>query len=284
MSTLYIIGNGFDLHHKLHTTIDDFKYHLKNESVYNEPISAFDVFDSYAVDWSEYEQSLSNIDLMEIEGQNLQFPNYLSDHEYDRDGGILNMEMYCDSLSIAVKSALTKMVEVAEMEIQKERKNPKFDMFEAGDAILSFNYTSTVENLYNLNDIKIYHIHGYYLNDEDLIFGYANPNTTYENRLNRENEDYYINEQRRTIAGFYAEWQKCLRIDELKTFLLQVGEIDTVKVYGHSMGMVDANYIEIIEQMCCPTVWEVSYYKDKATMEKRVESYSFAKKVKLFEW
>ena len=218
MATLYIIGNGFDLHHKLRTTTGDFKEHLKKETVYNEGISAFDVFNSYAVDWNEYEQSLSEIDLEEIKEQNAQAPDYLSDHEYDRDGGILNMQMYCDSLSDAVRSALANMVRAAEIEIEKKSHNPRLYMFDEGDAILSFNYTSTVESLYNLRTNPIFHIHGYYPNNEELVFGYADPDRTYENRLDREDEDYYINEQRRTVAGFYEYWQKHLRLDELKDF------------------------------------------------------------------
>lgn len=121
-------------------------------------------------------------------------------------------------------------------------------------------------------------------NNEELVFGYADPDTSYENHLDREDEDYYINEQRRTVAGFYEDWHKHLRIDELKDFLLKVGKIDTVKVYGHSMAAVDADYMETIEQMINPAVWEVSFYKDKAAMEETVKTYSFAKKVKLFEW
>lgn len=286
VATLYIIGNGFDLHHKLHTTTVDFKEYLKKESVYNEVMNAFDVFSSYAVDWNEYEQSLSEIDLEEIEEQNAQAPDYLSDHEYDRDGGILNMQMYCDSLSYAVRSALANMVRAAEIEIEKKSHNPKLDMFDEGDTILSFNYTSTVESLYNLRTNPIFHIHGYYPNNEELIFGYADPETTYEKRLDREDEDYYINEQRRTIVGFYEDWQKHLRLDALKDFLQKAGKIDAVKVYGHSMAAVDAEYMEVIEQMVNPAIWEVSYYSDEDRNEKieTVKSCSFAKKVRLFEW
>lgn len=50
------------------------------------------------------------------------------------------------------------------------------------------------------------------------------------------------------------------------------------------MAAVDADYMEVIEQIVNPSVWEVSYYKDKSGMEEAVKSYSFSKKVKLFEW
>lgn len=284
MVTLYIIGNGFDLHHGLKTKPEHFIEQLKKESVYNEVVNAFEVFSSLAVDWSEYEQALSDIDLDEIEDQNIQAPDYLSDHEYDRDGGILNMQMYCESLSDAVRSALANMVQDAEVEIEKKSYDSKFELFGVGDAILSFNYTSTVENLYKLDSNPILHIHGYFPNNDELIFGYADPDTTYKNRLDREDEDYYINEQRRTVADFYEDWQKHLRLVELKEFLSKVGRIDTVKVYGHSMAAVDADYMEIIDRIANPITWLVSYYDDKAAMEGTIETYTFAKKVQLFKW
>lgn len=286
MFTLYIFGNGFDLHYGLKTKPIHFIEYLNKEFVYDEMANAYEVFSDYAVDWSEYEQSLSEIDLEEIECRNIQAPDYLSDNEYDRDGGILNMKMYCESLSSAVRSALVNMVQAAEIEIEEKSHNPKIDLFDDGDAILSFNYTSTVESLYNLHSIKVFHIHGYYLNDEELIFGYANPNTTYENKLDWEDEDYYINEQRRTLVGFYECWQKHLRIEELKRFLQEVGTIDTVKVCGHSMEAVDSEYMEIIEEIANPAKWEVSYYSetDKRKKEKIMEGYSFSKKVELFNW
>ena len=86
MKTLYIIGNGFDLHFGLKTKTDHFIEYLKNQPVYNETDNAFNVFNSYGVNWYEYEQSLNNIDLDEIEFQNEIQPDYLSDRVSDRDG------------------------------------------------------------------------------------------------------------------------------------------------------------------------------------------------------
>ena len=110
MRTLYIIGNGFDLHFKLKTKTNHFVEHLKTQPVYNEVGNAFEVLNCYGVDWYEYEQSLNDIDLDDIEFQNEIQPDYLSDRESDRDGGILNMQMYVDSLSEAIRSALEQMV------------------------------------------------------------------------------------------------------------------------------------------------------------------------------
>ena len=86
MSRLYIIGNGFDLLHKLPTKFDpDFK----NIAEKNEVISQFwSLYSSYGDEiWSDFENILGKPDfnsLEEIFGN--YYPNYMSDYESDRDG------------------------------------------------------------------------------------------------------------------------------------------------------------------------------------------------------
>lgn len=149
MGTLYIIGNGVDLHFKLKTRTNHFVEYLKTQPVYNEVGNAFEVLGCYGVDWYEYEQSLNDIDLDEIQFQNEIQPDYLSDRESDRDDGILNMQMYVDSLREAIESALIQMVIAANNDIfALSRYYQPPQLFKAEDAILTFNYTSTIELLF----------------------------------------------------------------------------------------------------------------------------------------
>ena len=73
MSRLFVIGNGFDLHFSLCTSVDDFKSILKMKKTYDSQC-ALDVFEGYGVDWSQYEDSLSNLDIDEIACDNLIAP------------------------------------------------------------------------------------------------------------------------------------------------------------------------------------------------------------------
>lgn len=113
-----MIGNGFDLHFGLNTNPKDFEKYLKTKSIYNEPDNALDFFRCYGVDWSEYEQSMANIEFVELEEEHEQAPDYMSDHEGDRDGVIWDMEMLVDSLSGAINDALTDMVDDANAQIE----------------------------------------------------------------------------------------------------------------------------------------------------------------------
>lgn len=286
MGNLYIVGNGLDLYFKLKTKTEHFIEHLKRQSIYNEVGNAFDILkECYGIDWCDYEQSLSDIDLDEIEFQNEMQPDYFSDHELDRDGGILNMQMYVDSISDAINSALEQMVNVANDDVRELSLYyaPK-ELFKRGDAILSFNYTSTIEYLFYIPDnVPIFHIHGYYEQGNPLIFGYRSNENSYNDAwasLDEENWDYYIAQQREVVYTFYENWRKKLQVDNLKAFLSRCYGIDRIVVLGHSMSVVDYEYMELIEKYFSPIIWEISYYNKGDVERVQSQGYSFQNRIR----
>lgn len=285
MGKLYIIGNGFDLHFKLKTRPNHFVEYLKAQSIYNEVDSAFEVFNCYGVNWYEYEQSLNDIDLNKIEFQNEIQPDYLSDRESDRDGGILNMQMYVDSLSEAIKSALGQMVIAANNDVLTlSRSHQPKRLFKAGDAILTFNYTSTIELLFEVPDaVPICHIHGCYDQGSPLVFGYRNNKNSYAGTwadIDEDHWDFYVAQQREAVYGFYKSWEKKLEIGNLMSFLSCCRGIDSVVVLGHSMSAVDAEYMEHVETYLNPRIWEVSYYSPDDITRVQSQGYSFQRKIR----
>ena len=103
MNTLFIIGNGFDRYHDLPTSTCDFCNILSSKNVDGDVENALEIFVNYGVDWGEYENSLSMLDLDEIEKQHLTMPDYMSDHEGDRDGTIFYMESYLSDLNSVIE-------------------------------------------------------------------------------------------------------------------------------------------------------------------------------------
>ncbi len=170
--TIYILGNGFDRTHGLNTKPEDFLEILKTQSIYNELDTAKQVFENYSVFWGNYEECLAEIDLESIKENQLIFPDYLSDHEYDRDAGIFNMEVYTDSLRRAVHNSLKIMVDNANDSLSQTKPVLR-NFLKSKDVVLSFNYTSTLEQLYDIpDDVTICHIHGYRAANESLLFGF----------------------------------------------------------------------------------------------------------------
>lgn len=278
---LYIIGNGFDLHFHLPTTVKDFKHLLSTKRTYDGN-NAAEVFEGYGVDWGVYEDSLSELSVDGIAIENIIFPDYMSDHESDRDGGIVNMEYYLEELDSAVKKSLKEMVLCANEAIscaplsQSDR-----NLLEPNSPIINFNYTSTIERLYGVN---CFHIHGYYEHGDKLVFGYYEERDSITAReLKSENEDdhdFYVDSQKELILKFYKSWKKQLKSQELSIFLHDSGLIDTIVVMGHSMSDVDAPYFELIEKQLHPNKWVV-YWHDKVP---EYNKYSFASKVKPRRW
>lgn len=82
MNRLYIIGNGFDMHHGLRTSYYDFKKYLYTNK--NELHNTLEKFVSYPTSdedlWAKFEQNLANLDIDEILSDNSDFlPNISSD-------------------------------------------------------------------------------------------------------------------------------------------------------------------------------------------------------------
>lgn len=286
MGKLYIFGNGFDRHYGLKTSPSDFVEYLRNESIYNETGNAAEIFEDYNVFWSDFEQGIANIDLNQIEENQVEYPDYMSDHEYDRDGVIVNVEEYVDSLSRAIDNALMNMIRVAEEEISNLPADNQW-IFDKDDIIISFNYTSTIESISStVNSVPILHIHGFYNTGDRLILGYDEPldKYNYEKSSNPEDIDPYVDKELRLIYSFYLSLQKPMQFDRLKLFLQHADSIDEVIVYGHSFGKIDAPYMEMIDRILNPIRWKVSCYQNNSDLLNNVNQVSFRDKIEIFSW
>ncbi|WP_024416928.1 AbiH family protein [Streptococcus suis] len=306
----FIIGNGFDLHFQLPTKVSDFVELLEKQRVsaglYG---SAKDIFYQYGVEWSEFEDSLAQLDIESLYEDTYQVPDYLSDYESDRDGGIIQMEELIGQLFRARNNALEEMIRIAESDIDDMVLECDPNIFN-NSAIVSFNYTSVLEKLFNIENSTIYHIHGLFEAGDELIFGYKDTskrmletNYTINERLQNEKKkiksdsklshsekekmieeidlemqniamDYYLDEQRTIVNDFYDMNKKNFQYDELNDYLVRLNNIDEVVVIGHSMTSVDYEYMEQINRILSPQRWVISYYETKSD----ISCYSFCEK------
>ncbi|MBP3807771.1 MAG: bacteriophage abortive infection AbiH family protein [Eubacterium sp.] len=274
---LYIIGNGFDLHYGLETGVNTFKNILSQKYIDTVGINALELFDAYGVDWGEYEMSLSDLDLKSVQDLIMTYPDYLSDHESDREDCIYNTNMHINQLTDAVSDSLHEMIQNANSQLRNLNYNELLPINECSP-IVSFNYTSTLELLYG---IKAYHIHGLYEEGDNLIFGYKDMNS--KNLLSRLEEDYYVDAQIDSINQLYADFKKKIQIYQLEEYLNQIGDVDIVIVYGHSMSIVDYEYFVMINKLLSPSEWNVSYHGESDVVLFNVRQYSFFEKIKMFQ-
>lgn len=301
MKKLYVIGNGFDLNFGLSTKTRDFVTELE-KITFDCFSSARDIYSSYGVDWSSFEEDLANLDLEEIDEEVTEAPDYMADLDSTRDGVVLKVEEYTENLLDAREKALRNMIANAEKQISKIGTISYADYFDSNGVILSFNYTSTVESLFDY-DKEVFHIHGSYNSDDVLVFGFKSDSADFErysrkldsaknarmqqeilelknNQSLSEEEknhsieeleycyeqewnDPFLDKEYEAIANFYQKNKKNFQYDKLDTFLNDVGKIDQVVVLGHGLGDVDREYFELIEKTLSPSYWIVSAYDDE---------------------
>lgn len=285
MSRLYIFGNGLDIHYGLNTRPRDFIKHLKHQSIYGECCNAADVFEGLGVLWSNFEEDIADVDLEQLVEDIVGVPDYYSDHEYDRDGVITNVDEYLSSLKKAIFEALKEMISSAERDIRKLGRDYMWK-FNNDDTIISFNYTSTIEKVANPLHVPILHIHGCFETKDELILGYKEPSTEFNHLRfsNSEDGDFYMEKQLELINDFYVSLKKEIQLKKLASFLDSVSVIDEVVVMGHSLGSVDIPYFEFIERKYHPNVWKVSYSDGNDAVFANMKQLSFKDKIELFQW
>ncbi len=254
---LFIIGNGFDLEHKLPTSFDkDFKKIAES----NECKSNF--WDLYQTEnpniWSDFEYCLRHPDFNSLEEIFVGYaPNYMSDHESDRDAIIMQAD-----ISGNLYKSLNEFAEIAEADICKKYPLKKYiNYFNDKDIFVSFNYTHTLEILYEINYNNVLHIHGE-VGMNNLILGYLKGkyepekygcDSTQKGRVCiyldindyvKQIEDFYIRSAYEALIlkteSFYKEFQK----KSLSSFL-DGKTIDEIIILGHSC-KIDFEYFQYI--------------------------------------
>lgn len=150
------------MHNQLPTSLQHFQKIIAKKDKYGH-------YQNFGVYWTDFEEDLSNLDVDDIASEYIEGPDYVSDRESDRDGVIWQMEEFLSELTQVRKSALEDMVKNAVAVL--ENKDLIVDsIFNNNDIIINFNYTPTVEILY---ECMPFYIHGRY-DSNDLIFGFKN--------------------------------------------------------------------------------------------------------------
>ncbi len=250
--TLYVIGNGFDLHHGMKTSYADFHSYVKNE------YSSWAYFFSYIYPngvgcspWSDLEGALGLFDIIEI------YNNLTEDYEKE-DG---HEGRYFSQMEDTPEILLRPMYEnfrkyyngwVHSIRICGE-KDEQIPYFCQEGLFFTFNYIETLEKLYEIPQENINYIHGRRYTNDELIVGHNKPCINYKNIL-RESDEFYKEEPYRIMAMFFNNLKKDVDgiIRRNESYWKTLGKIDKVVVYGHSLNEIDRPYFEKIKQSIMP--------------------------------
>lgn len=261
MKTLYVIGNGFDRYHNLPT--------------------------SYSCFYQEYSEML--------DGLSDYFPNNNDEdpwHKFEDNLGKYDHEILfseCNHLDIGDEKFKLRMLYGLEDEVSEQTENIVSTLQDAfsewinsieihpeeiverlnitsKSLFLSFNYTTTLEKIYNIPKNSILYIHGCAERYDDLIFGHGldideEPEFDEDGESLRTPFSDAIASSRYPLSALKKPVPEI--INRNITFFSSLSRLEQVLILGHSISNVDHPYfIKIKENVSDNCKWIVSYYSN----------------------
>lgn len=280
---LYVIGNGFDIHHGLKTSYKEFAIFLKNEDIelYSDINKFIDLKNLEDNLWYKFEEDLARLKMDDIF-------DYLKNYLPDSLSPILE-ERDLEEFPNEVKNLLKVISEGIIENFSKFIKNIACDNsgFELAINLkknahfLTFNFTKTLEIYYKISPKDICYIHNSpFWSNEPLILGHGTPpeellpSTIFPpNHLkSKEKEiweyekhaDYLVHGQR-SFLDYYAQTFKHTTeiISKFESFFNSLNSVNQIYVLGHSLSKIDRPYFQkIIESVKNSASWNVTYLDD----------------------
>lgn len=290
MNTLVVIGNGFDLAHNLPTRYSDFEKFLASKDEYGKflkLITEYIPLDGEMGLWSSFEEALGCLDQDQLKEDNSNFlvlygsddwsDSYHHDYQYRIN----------EALSFApdISKYFREWVENIEISCGKIEMLP--ELIDKANLFLSFNYTNTLETVYDVEKSRILYIHGDIGSKEKLIVGHHDESLLKEPKFD-ENDDVRVMEAESIISDYFKHTFKntekiAERNNKFFSSLSSLG-LERVYVLGHSLSDIDGYYFRKIRKLVPDSCeWHISFYKNDSIACQFVEKMKI-KNYKLMEF
>lgn len=261
---LYIIGNGFDIHHSIESKYSDFKKWLINDGN-SRLVGLMDIFFSNEHEfWGDIEKALGEYD----EDNITVFcePENEDDFKYEHPGqwqaGVEDSISYIfEEAMNEFRAAFDKWVRnIAISGLETDLQLPQVAKY------LTFNYTEVLEKAYGIPEQNILHIHGCRLApNNEFIIGHGN---------DRDAKDPYKDDSLllpyqnaySSVIGIMNKWRKDPQsiIASHKDFFTLLNGIKGVCVKGISYSDIDMPYLkEVAVNVAEGCRWVLNYYNDE---------------------
>ena len=276
---MYIVGNGLDIHHRINSRYSDFKEYLlsHDKDLHGYVINYLHTEEN----WSDLEKVLAQLDVDYLigEAQNSLYPYSYEDwsdayhHSYQYE-----LEQVVTALSGDLKARMREWITRLDIPAHENLGRSALDLDKEG-LFLNFNYTPTLEHIYQVPERNILFIHGKCsAEDSEIVLGHRwNPKDIPD--LNdvpdSEEMDPRIMEGNSIINDYFgATFKPTDRIIEMnRQFFDSLRSVSEICTLGHSLSEVDLPYIEqVVSNAGSGSLWKVSYHgkeeleRHKATM------------------
>ncbi|MBA3023184.1 MAG: bacteriophage abortive infection AbiH family protein [Gammaproteobacteria bacterium] len=259
MSELWVIGNGFDLWHQLPTRYSDFYQFAK--STLNEVENYYDHELEHGGPWCDFENSLGNFLWSEF----FDAHNHIdADAEDFRPSFVYGLEdeltEQADQIVEAIKESFREWIQGINISgVVRQLELPDDALF------VSFNYTSTLEEIYGIEVERILHLHGRAAVFDDLIFGHGDT-IEGEPELDENgdsNRTMFTDAENAAKYPFHALKKPVPEVlEKNKKFFDSLEHITEITVVGHSLNRVDLPYFRKLAESAPHAHWRVCCFSE----------------------
>lgn len=279
MNRLFVIGNGFDLHHKLNTGFNSFRKHLKE----NYP-EYFEFINNLIL---EHNPSFNSDDWNHIEDELVCVTEL--DYDYMLDEAIASSETDMDKASYwndiqfnaeyfnrdlpNFKKCFDSWIDNIDVKSHNADININF---KKNDCFLNFNYTDTLQQLYGVDDLKVLHIHG--KKGSEKVFGHnvyseeplPMSTLTQEDYDHGIEDDWRIEEAKAILNQipvlFYKDSETL--IADHQAFFDSISSYDEIVFMGWALGEQDEVYVnQLLAKARSNVKYSVVYYSEDPTVK-----------------
>lgn len=303
---LIIVGNGFDIAHGIQSRYSDFcNYLCSFESPPKIRFPDFpDMFDANSISsedkkkrnlmrqlvkyipredlWNGFEYALGNLDYDQLMEDNSDFLLGYGDENW-RDSANYDFQyMIQEELSFTedINYQLQRWIGSLNTLVQPLESIDKIlnACSDSSTLYLNFNYTDTLERVYNIDRQRILYIHGKAAEGTKLILGhhdesYCNNTTTDSNKMSEAEYEEYCNdmmgrdfrvvEAEKIIKNYFKTTYKDTKkiVMQNKMFFSQLYDCKKVFILGHSLSYIDYEYFQAVRYNTpSDCMWFISYY------------------------
>lgn len=266
---LYIVGNGFDLHHDIPSSYAAFGRYLKevDAETYSQLERYFSVDDDF---WWQFEAQLANLDTDSLLDDAAAYLASYGAEDWS-DAGHHDYEYELKRVVAAISSTLR--LRFSEWVRQLVIPPPtlligKLLPLRRDARYLTFNYTETLQRVYGIPDTSVIHIHGAaaHANDQ-LVLGHGWERTatdSFNHDIDPESADVRVMNGNEIVDRYFTETFKPTArvIKSHQPFFQSLSGIKKIFVMGHSLSSVDLPYLlELCRHLGNGDVqWQVSFH------------------------
>ena len=255
MTTLVIVGNGFDIQNGLPTSYG----HFHNQ--YSDRLEDhFIYFPEFSNDhnWSNFEENLGFFDEDNFRESAAWVPSIddmVASSKYV-NGFNDEISQKTDELVDKIESAFTTWIRGIDV-----KKATRFMEFPSGFKFINFNYTSTLQDVYSVPDEDVLHIHG--KASWNVTFGHGKQSLPVD--PDYELDEPWFEDAYQTLASVTKKFHKPVNaiLEQHRGRLESYGDVRKIIVIGHSVNDIDIPYFKFILDAYPDAVWRNWNHKDE---------------------